>query len=441
MKLSGWGRFPIIDCRLEQPRTVEQLQDLVRAGGPVIARGNGRSYGDSAVNEDGTISMTHFDRMLHFDPDKGELTVEAGVLLADVISAFLPRGWFPPVTPGTRFVTIGGMIAADVHGKNHHKHGTFGRFVRWIDLIGADGAIRRCSPAEGAELFDLTIGGMGLTGIILRAAFQLIRVETGWIRQKTIGASCLTDAMDIFDREPDWTYSVAWIDCLAQGSRLGRSLVFLGEHALLGELDEKTRTAPFRTPAKRASRIPLDLPSWALNRYSVRLFNSVYHANAGRKADTRMVDWQNYFYPLDSIREWNRIYGRKGLVQFQCVLPLKTAEAGLAALLNAIASVGQGSFLAVLKKMGPERGSISFPLEGYTLALDFPANPTSLGLLEKLDAITIEHGGRFYLAKDARMSPDTLERSDNRISHFRARRQESGLDKQFGSHQSRRLSI
>jgi decaprenylphospho-beta-D-ribofuranose 2-oxidase len=385
--------------------------------------------------------MTAFNHMLAFDPASGLLTVEAGVVLGDIIDVFLPRGWFPPVTPGTKFVTVGGMIAADVHGKNHHKHGSFGNFVAWIDLLGPDGTLRRCSPLENSTLFGWTIGGMGLTGIILRAAFQLQPVESGWIRMQTVAAPGLDQAMAAFEDAAEWTYSVAWIDCLAAGGNLGRSLLMLGEHARKDELDGARGSAPFATPARRKLRVPCNAPASALNRWSVNAFNAMYYRRGARKDGQTLVDWDTYFYPLDAILDWNRIYGRRGFAQFQCVLPLATSHDGLTKLLQAISASGQGSFLAVLKRFGKQESCFSFPMEGFTLALDFPLNPKSLALMERLDRITIAHGGRFYLAKDARMSAATFAESDGRVADFRALRQQQGLGEHFASAQSDRLSL
>ena len=410
-------------------------------GGPAIARGMGRAYGDSALNPAATLDMRRLNRMLRFEPQTGLLEAEAGVVLGDVIAALMPRGWFPAVTPGTRFVTLGGAIAADVHGKNHHRDGGFGSFVEWIDLMGPDGTVRRCTRDAEPELFGLTIGGMGLTGVILRAGVRLRPVETGWIRQTTIPCADLDQVMAAFEEMADATYSVAWIDCLARGAALGRSLLMLGEHAAVSDLDPVRRADPFATPRRRRLRAPLDAPGWALNRWTVGAFNALYRAKGARAAGEALVDWEGYFYPLDAVADWNRIYGRRGFVQFQCVLPPDTARAGLAALLEATAAAGQGSFLAVLKRLGAEDRPLSFPMEGYTLALDFPVRPATLALLDRLDRIVLEHGGRFYLAKDARMSAETLGATDPRFARFAGLRRERGWHERFASLQSERLGI
>jgi decaprenylphospho-beta-D-ribofuranose 2-oxidase len=440
MKLAGWGRYPKADCTLHAPRGEAEMRAAL-ANGPAIARGNGRSYGDSALNPEATLSTRKLNRMLAFDPQSGVLTAEAGVILGDVIAAFLPRGWFPSVTPGTKFVTIGGAIAADVHGKNHHVDGGFGNFTDWIDVMGPDGEVIRASRDENPELFQWTVGGMGLTGVILRAAIRLRRVESGWIRQETIAAPNLAAAMDAFEENADAPYSVAWIDTLATGADLGRSLVMLGRHAELESLPNRYRAQPFAQPAKSLLTMPFNAPGFALNRYTVRAFNSLYYRMGAAKRGLSYQAWDPYFYPLDSILKWNRIYGRRGFVQFQCVLPDDSAREGLEALLSTIAEAGSSSFLSVLKKMGPESGGLSFPMPGYTLALDFPVSEKVLALMDQLDAITLDHGGRFYLAKDARMRAETFHAADKRAGDFARMRQDNGTAGAFASLQSERLDL
>lgn len=444
MILSGWGRYHPQDCRVDRPRDAAGVAARLAGGdGRAVARGNGRSYGDSALHPEGTIDMRGMDRMLAFDAATGVLVAEAGVQLDAVIATFLPRGWFPWVTPGTRFVTLGGAIAADVHGKNHHIHGGFGNFVDWVDVMGADGRVTRCGPDENPDLFDATLGGMGLTGVILRCALRLRRVETGWIRQRTIATPGLDATLAAFEAQGAATYSVAWIDCLARGGALGRSLLTLGEHAGAGDL---APGQPLQPPARARLRMPLDAPGFALNRFSVRAFNRAYHARgaaaAVRAGGSALVGWDSYFYPLDAIGDWNRMYGRRGFVQYQCVLPLDRSAPGLRQLLERISASGLGSFLAVLKRLGPQgRGRLSFPMEGYTLALDFPATAAALSLLRGLDAVTLAHGGRFYLAKDARLSPETLRRADPRTEDFHQMRRGAGLSARFASLQSERLML
>jgi decaprenylphospho-beta-D-ribofuranose 2-oxidase len=439
IELSGWGRFPRRRAEVLRPADTAAVARAVAAG-PLIARGLGRAYGDAATAPR-VLDMTGMDRFLAFDPATGRLEAEAGLSLATIVETLLPRGWFPSVTPGTRFVTLGGAIAADVHGKNHHRDGSFGSFVDWIDVLGPDGTVTRASRSENAELFGWTIGGMGLTGVILRAGIRLRPVETGWIRQQTIPAPDLDAAIEAFEARMDATYSVAWIDALAQGAALGRSLVMLGEHARLPDLPSAARRAPFATPEPLRLGLPFDLPEFALSPVTVRAFNALYWALGRRKAGMALVPWRPYFYPLDAVGGWNRLYGRRGFAQFQCVLPLASSREGLRAILSAIAADGSGSFLAVLKRFGPQASPISFPSEGYTLALDFPASPGPLRLLARLDALVADHGGRFYLAKDARMPSETLHRTDPRMADFAAWRRAGGHAGAFASDLSDRLGL
>jgi decaprenylphospho-beta-D-ribofuranose 2-oxidase len=411
----------------------------LQTSGAVIARGNGRSYGDSSLNPELTMSLLALDRMIAFDETTGVLTCEAGAMLGEIIDLFLGRGWFLPVTPGTRFVTIGGMVASDVHGKNHGA-GSFGDHLEWFDLAVEPGQVLRCSPAENAELFAATCGGMGLTGVILRVAFRMLRVETAMMRQRTIHARSLKETLDLLFRNGNGTYSVAWIDCVARGASLGRSVVTLAEHATRYELPASMRAHPFHRPVPQPKRLPVDLPIFVLSPLSVRLFNEGYYWAHGPGDQLATLD--NYFYPLDGILEWNRIYGRRGFAQYQCVLPTEESAAGMQRLLAAISATGDASFLTVLKLMGRQSfGPLSFPRPGFTLALDFAVKPETLALMDRLDAITAEHGGRLYLTKDSRMSRDMLERGYPRLDEFRRVRREYGLDARFQSLQSQRLEL
>jgi len=440
MQLSGWGNFPKAETRLVAPRSEAELAALI-AEGRVVARGNGRSYGDTAIGAATTLDMRRFDRMLSFNPATGQLVAEAGVLLSDVIDSFLPRGWFPLITPGTKLITLGGAIAADVHGKNHHVDGSFRSCVDWIDLMGPDGSVSRCSQSENPDLFGWTMGGMGLTGVILRCAIRLRAVKSAWIRQQMIPADNLDTAISIFERTMDTTFSVAWIDCAAQGEKMGRSLVMLGEHADAAEVPPRYRATPLKARRHRNITFPMNAPGFALNPLTVRAFNAAYFAMGNRKAGDSIVDFDSFFYPLDAILKWNRLYGRRGFMQFQCVLPKDSARDGLTRLLTAITQSGQASFLSVLKRFGAQDSPISFPMEGYTLALDFPHNRKSLALMPELDAITLDHGGRFYMAKDSRVPAQTFAEADARAADFAAWRRDAGLAGAFASAQSERLNL
>ena len=432
--LGGWGRFPRVPARLRHLHDPLDAPGILARHPALIARGNGRAYGDAAINPACTLSTLRCDRILAFEPETGMITVESGLLLTDLIDFALPRGWFPPVTPGTRLVTIGGMIAADVHGKNHHTAGTFGRHVESFLLLCADGTTRRCARNENTDLFLATCGGMGLTGIILHATFRLLPVQTPWIRQETLRAANLEEAIALCTASAAWPYSVAWIDCLATGAGLGRALIYRGAHATTAE-------APAHPPAARTPRrVPCDLPTWTLNGASMRAFNTLYYRRT--RPGPRLVDIDNFFYPLDALHDWNRLYGAAGFAQYQCVLPAATSAAGLRAILHRTAAAGTGSFLAVLKLFGPEgEGLLSFPLEGFTLTLDFPVSAATLNLMLELDGIVAAQGGRLYLAKDSRAGAAIFAGGYARLPRFREIRRATDPHGRFASLQSERLGL
>ena len=415
--VSGWGRFPVVDSDVLRPRSFAAVGEAVSAG--TVARGSGRAYGDAAIGAVRTVAMTGFDRVKSFDPATGRIRLEAGVLLSDLIDTFGPRGFLPFVVPGTRFVTIGGAIAADVHGKNHHCEGGFGRYVDSLLLRTGQGEVIEASREQNSDAFFATVGGMGLTGIILEATMRLRRVETGWIRERVISASDLDAAMRALEAGNEATYSVAWIDCVARGRDLGRSLIYLGEHASSEDLAQGADACP----AEKNSRlsVPIDLPSMVLNRTSIRAFNELYYRMGARRAgSSHVVSLYPYFFPLDSIGEWNRIYGKRGFLQHQCVIPEANARAALGEILDRVARRGDASFLAVLKKLGQGDGILSFPLPGYTLALDFPVKGDILNFLDEIDRLVVDAGGRLYLAKDARQSRATFEAGYPALSRFKA---------------------
>ncbi len=443
MKLSGWGRYPVLECRVAHLRAREDLSGLLDRGGTLIARGNGRAYGDAALNPALTLSMRGMDRMRAFDSETGLLDCEAGASLADILKTFMPRGWFPPVVPGTKFVTVGGMIAADVHGKNHHRDGAFGAHVEALTLATADGRIRECSRTENADLFHATCGGMGLTGVILSARFRLRRIETAFVKAETVAARDLDETMAVFEESRDWPCSVAWIDCLARGAKRGRALVTRGAFMERGALPRRLASAPLCRPAEGGFAVPVDAPSAALNRFSIGAFNALHYRWGRARGGAHPVHADRFFFPLDRIGAWNRLYGRGGFVQYQCVLPKAESRSGLAALLDRIAAAGGGSFLAVLKLFGSVGdGLLSFPMEGYTLALDFPMRARTPALLDALDAIAHERGGRVYLAKDACCTPERIRRGYPRLDAFAAIRAAAAVSPtRFESALSRRLAL
>jgi decaprenylphospho-beta-D-ribofuranose 2-oxidase len=443
MELSGWGRYPRHPSEVLSPETPRALPCLLTDRSGFVARGNGRAYGDAAIGETVTLSTRRLDRIRAFDRATGRIHVEAGVLLSDILALAVPLGFFPPVVPGTKFVTVGGMIAADVHGKNHHRHGGFGNHVEWLTLALPDGSVVTCSQVENAGLFAATIGGMGLTGTILEAAFRLNPIETGWMRQKTIVAPDLDHALAALEAVDGVTYTVAWIDCLARGASLGRSLIFAAEHATQRDV-EGLKPGARSFPASRSGRlsVPFDLPSATLGRSSVAAFNEVYYRLGAMKAGYPfLVHWEPYFFPLDGIGNWNRAYGRRGFLQYQCVVPAAKAKGVLAHVLDRIARQGAASFLAVLKRLGPARGDLSFPLEGVTLTLDLPVSDHAFDLLDGLDRAVAAAGGRLYLAKDARQSRAAFEAGYPGLARFRDLRRAIGASGRVSSRLSVRLGI
>ncbi len=372
----------------------------------VLPYGNGRSYGDSCLNAGEALLQTRsLDKLIAFDPDTGILACEAGVQLADILRIVLPHGWFPAVTPGTRFVTVGGAIANDVHGKNHHGAGTFSRHVRRFELLRSDGERILCAADQNTEWFAATVGGLGLTGLVTWAEIQLRRVPGPWMQVETLRYSDLAEFMALStDSDQHFEYTVAWVDCLARGAQLGRGLLQRARH---------TQDLRHTVRPPRSMSVPFVPPFSLINGVSMRLFNTaIYHRQSGARSQSHQ-HYESFFYPLDGIRNWNRIYGPRGLYQYQCVIPEAVGQDATTALLDAIARSGQGSFLAVLKRFGhlPSPGLLSFPRAGITLALDFPNRGIRLErLLHRLDGIVAEAGGRIYPAKDGRM-PGSLFRS------------------------------
>jgi decaprenylphospho-beta-D-ribofuranose 2-oxidase len=444
-KLTGWGHFPVESCYLSRPTKISQLEQILARGAErdYIPRGLGRAYGDSALNrEAGVIDQTGFDHFLEFDRARGVIECEAGVSLADVIACVLPEGWFLPVTPGTKFVTIGGAIAADVHGKNHHAVGSIGNFVLHLDLLTAAGSVLRCSPAENSAIFWATVGGMGLTGIIIRARLQLVGVETAFCNVEYRRTTSLDHTLEqLAESENRYCYSVAWLDCMASGGSLGRSVLMLANVAAAGELPARFRSQPLRLPHKRTLQVPCQMPSRLLTPWTVRAFNELYYRT--HPDARRVVDFDAFFYPLDSVVNWNRIYGRRGFIQYQALFPPSVSRPALIELLEEIVASKMGSFLSVLKTSGASTpGLLSYLYPGHTLALDFPyIGPALRGVLDRLDKILLKHGGRLYLAKDATMTAETFAIMYPTLPQFKEIKQQIDPHNRFVSSQARRVGI
>lgn len=400
-RLSGWGLNLRADCRLREPELPGQIASwLDRAG--TIARGLGRSYGDAALNAGGQVlGLGRLDRYLGFEPDAGVLTCEAGVSLEHIIRDFAPRGWFPMITPGTKFVTVGGCIANDVHGKAHHAQGCFSSCVESLTVLLASGQVVEASRDQSSDLFWGTFGGMGLLGVVLAARMRLRRIETTYFRQKAIPVNDLESMLAALEEnDRAFPYSVATLDVMAKGARLGRGVVSVGEHATRAELPARLAAHPLRVSGPPRLTVPFELPDLTLNPLTIRLVNALIQARLARAPGYGHYD--GFFYPLDIIASWNRGYGRRGFAQYQFVIPFADGLSRMRAILETIMSAGELPFLNVLKRFGKESGGVlSFPREGYTLAIDFPIRRDTVALLRRLDAMVLEAGGRTYLGKDS----------------------------------------
>ena len=412
-RVSSWGRLSADLHHVVSLSDIDKVKNQISNGYyPGLAHGMGRSYGDACLNPNGTLWLTPgLDHFIDFDDSTGSLVCEAGVLLRDIQQLAIPRGWILPVTPGTQFITIGGAIANDVHGKNHHLVGTFGDHIKRLTLIRTDGEVIECEPAKQPDWFAATVGGLGLTGVITQAEIQLRRVAGPWLKTETITYANLKEFFQLADgSEAEWEHTVSWIDCITRGG--GRGLFMRANHIPIGD-----RPIPIR----RKMTLPIVPPVSLINQVSLRVFNLTYFHLKKWQAGTTIKHYEPFFYPLDNLLEWNGIYGPKGFFQYQSVVPRDVGHDAVQAMLKEIARSEKGSFLAVLKTFGKRQsiGMLSFPQPGVTLALDFPNNGVHThNLLIRLDAIVREAKGRIYPAKDARMPKDLFESGYSRLNEF-----------------------
>ena len=443
-KMSGWGRYEWARCHAWRPERRRALAAIlgVRNQGGYIARGLGRSYGDTAVNaEGGVVDMSRLNRMISFDAATGILECEAGVSLGEILKAFVPRGFLVPVMPGTKFVTLGGAVACDVHGKNHHVDKSFGNHVVSFDLLTAKGDIVTCSRESNPDLFRATIGGIGLTGIIVSVRLQMTRVESAYFNVDFKRTTGLEDTLAAFDESDDNSqYSVAWVDCISRGARLGRAILMRGRRALRSDLPATRDPFAIKSPIPKA--VPFDLPGFTLNRLSIQAFNELYYRVHRDSRDT-LVDYDAYFCPLDSIHSWNRMYGTRGFVQYQVTFPLgETGRRNLRELLERLQRFTCGSFLAVLKRLGEGNDSpVSYPSPGYLIALDIPARRDTATMLQQMDQFVLESGGRVYFAKDAVAKPETIAAMYPRLDEFKQVKAKVDPNNLFTSNMARRLGL
>lgn len=428
----SWGRHPRPhNQHALVVRSLSEPLPLPSGTQTVLPFGLGRSYGDSCLNDDNAvIPMAGFDRFISFDPERGVLCAEAGTSLAAILDTFIPHGWFLPVSPGTKFVTLGGAVANDIHGKNHHVAGTFGKHVRRFELLRSTGERLECSPTQNKEMFEATIAGLGLTGLMTWIEVQLIPIRSPYLDTRTTKFRNLDEFFDI-SQESDalFEYSVSWVDCTSEGENLGRGLF------MAGNFSEQTK------PGKRPTLslpFPCEAPSWLLNSLFMKSFNTLYYNKQFSRVVDGLTHYEPFFYPLDAILNWNRMYGRRGFFQYQLVVPFEHDRSIIKEIFARIAQSKRASFLAVLKTFGDvaSPGMLSFPRKGVTLALDFPNDGTpTLKLMDELDSIVFAAGGALYAAKDARMSPRSFAASYPRHQEFA-----QYLDPRFSSSFWRRVN-
>ncbi len=435
-EVQSWGRYPKVKHTQVTPvYWRSEVPDLEQDGQSVLPHAYGRSYGDSCLNENGVaLDVSHLNRFISFDEETGLLCCEAGVSLAEILRVMVPRGWFLPVTPGTKFVSVGGAIANDIHGKNHHAGGTFGCHVVRLKLLRSDGQRLTCSPDENPELFQATIGGLGLTGLILWAEFKLKRIVNPYIDSDHIRFASLDEFFELSaESDKDFEYTVSWVDLLVGGEALCRGIFTRGNHSQDPELASKP--LPKRLPLA----VPFNLPQLVLNTLTVKSFNELYYHKQLPKRVHKVESYDPFFYPLDSIHEWYRMYGKRGFLQYQFVVPFEGGREAMREIIGRIRQSGAGSFLTVLKEFGEVKspGMLSFPRPGLTLALDFAyAGEKTLRLLEELDALVRQYDGAVYPAKDARMSAESFQQFYPRWQEFA-----KYIDPHFSSSFWRRVSV
>lgn len=435
--VANWGNFPVVDAQLMEFNSVNRAKDTLMKLDDCAIRGAGLSYGDASLGAN-IVSTTRFAQILSFNDQLGIIEVEAGVTLDQVLHTIVPKGWFLPVTPGTKFITVGGAVAGDVHGKNHHSEGSFCKYVTELNLILANGTQITCSRQENIDLFNLVCGGLGHAALILSVTFTLKPIKTAFIRQQNIIIKNLDEMLAKLDDFNTSTYSVSWIDCLASGKNLGRGVLMLGEHAFPNEVRNSEILKVHKAPSLTA---PFFFPGFLLNALSVRSFNFAYYNKFKFGSKNVIVHYDPYFYPLDFVRNWNKLYGRRGFLQYQFVIPFQNAALGLRNILTKISKSGLASFLAVLKSLGQGEHLLSFPMPGYTLALDFPVSDKIFPLLDELDKMVVDLGGRIYLVKDARMQPQIFQKGYPNAAKFKEEVLQIDPHQKFSSALSKRLKI
>jgi decaprenylphospho-beta-D-ribofuranose 2-oxidase len=440
-EISGWGNYPRVRSKVFRPESLTDLRTLLdqrtREPGGVLARGMGRSYGDASLNEC-VLDMRRFNNFLSFDRQKGILKCESGVTLEEILDLIVPCGWFLPTTPGTKYTSVGGAISSDVHGKNHHRDGSISRFVRQFTLMLANGEIAEVRKDGSPELFWATAGGLGLTGLILDVEIQLKPVESSYIFMKLVKVKNLDELfvkLDEYDQQ--FTYSLAWVDSFASRKNIARGVLMFGNHAGLDELPETLKKSPLPVFNPTKFSVPFYLPSFFLGKTTMKAMDRVYYAS--KRNTEGLSDYDSFFYPLDAVLHWNRVYGRRGFVQYQFVVPFEEKSA-IAEVLEKVAR--RGAFLTVLKRMGTEEGILSFPMKGYTFAMDFPLVNGTRQFLKEIDNIVLSHGGRVYLSKDALLDEETFKQMyEGKWQRWIEAKSRCDPDNMFTSGLSRRIGL
>jgi FAD/FMN-containing dehydrogenase len=444
-KIAGWGNFPWVNTNIIQISNnadiAETFSQSATENKKLIARGLGRSYADQAISKDGyTLFCKNLNKMLHFDPQSGVLECEAGVSLEEIIGVFCPQGWFPMICPGTKFVSIGGAIANDIHGKAHHVDGSFVNCVESFKIMLASGEIEEASRTENSDLFWANFGGLGLLGIIISAKIKLRRIETSFFKQKSLvlkNMDAMIDAIDESDHH--YNYSVAWINSMAKGSRLGEGVLTLGNAASISDLPTKMREKPLQLGKSSNLKLPIYMPSFTLNKWTVAILNQVIHYTQSHAGE--IVHYEKFFFPLDAIHDWNKGYGKRGFIQYQFVIPTINARENIKKILQTIAQSDCVPFLNVLKKFGPQVGTVSFPFEGYTFAIDFPVTKNLSKLTGTLDRMVLEYGGRIYLGKDAMLQKSDFEKMYPVFEEWKKIKSKYDPQLKFHSHIGKRLGL
>lgn len=439
-KLAGWGNFPVTASYNFYPSTEAEVAKTIKQGN-LVPRGLGRSYGDQAINENGRVAIcTHLNHFLGWDEKEGILECEAGVSLEEIINVFGPKGWLPMICPGTKFVTIGGAISNDIHGKAHHVDGSFFNCVISFTIMLANGEVVAASRTEHADLFEASFGGLGLLGVILTAKIRLRKIETTYFKQKSIKVKNLEEMLKALEEYSHFNYSVAWVDPLAKGNKLGSGVLTVGNAAGLNDLPSSLRKEPLKLHKKSKLTVPFFLPGFLLNSLTVRMLNRViaFVQNSPKE----FIHYEKFFFPLDMINNWNKGYGKRGFIQYQFVIPPGQEGAdNVRRIIGMIASSGCTPFLNVFKKMGHGQGILSFPFEGYTLAIDFPVTKNLRAFTKKMDAEVLKAGGRIYLGKDSMLDKEMFQAMYPQYSQWLAIKRKYDPENVFTSDIGRRLGL